>query len=189
MTRRQTTPCVGVMSAARSYADSSEVASAVDTEGGSTVSAVMERPAVTMTAAPVQPATGKDACALALGYLRWASACWRDDGPDPAFATRLGAYWRPVLPPMPAGEADAVSPHGGGGRGIHWYQTDAEVFGYIPGAGGGYQVPRAAIPQLMRCAPIGPCAKQAGITRASGLPWIEEEFERWGAAPKEGSTS
>jgi hypothetical protein len=28
---------------------------------------------------------------------------------------------------------------------------DKEVLGYIPGAAGGYQVPVAAIPQLVRC--------------------------------------
>jgi hypothetical protein len=38
-----------------------------------------------------------------------------------------------------------------GGRGIHWYQTDDEVLGYVPGAAGGYQVPVSAIPQLVRC--------------------------------------
>ncbi len=132
------------------------------------MSAVAEHPSITIAAAQVSPATGKDAAALALGYLRWASACWRGDTLAPVFATRLGAYWRPALPPMPAGEADAVSPHGAGGRGIHWYQTGGEVCGYIPGAGGGYQVPVAAIPHLVRCAPIGPCAKQAGIASASG---------------------
>ena len=132
------------------------------------MSAVAERPTVTKTGAPVQSAMGKDARALALGYLRWASACWRGNGLTPVSTTRLGAYWRLALPPMPAGEADAVSPHGAGGRGIHWYQTGGEVFGYVLGAGGGYQVPVAAIPQLVRCAPIGPCAKHAGIASASG---------------------
>ena len=105
------------------------------------MSAVAERP-IAITMAPRQPATGKDACALALSYLRWLAS---------AFATRLGAYWRPALPPMPAGRPDAISPHGGGGRSIHWYHTDDEILGYIPGAAGGYQVPIAAIPQLVRC--------------------------------------
>jgi hypothetical protein len=120
------------------------------------MSAVAERP-ITITAAPRPPATGKDACALAHSYLRWASACWRSDRLAPAFATRLGAYWRPALPPMPAGRPDAISPHGAGGRGIRWYHTDNEILGYIPGAAGGYQVPVAAIPQLVRCTHTRPC--------------------------------
>jgi hypothetical protein len=123
------------------------------------MSPVAERP-ITMTVAPPQPATGKDARALALSYLRWASACWRGDGLAPVFASRLGAYWRPALPPIPAGRADAISPHGGGGHGIHWYHTDEEVLGYIPGTAGGFQVPAAAIPQLVRCTHTRPAATQ-----------------------------
>ena len=123
------------------------------------MSAVAERP-ITITAAPRQPATEKDACALALSYLRWASACWRGDTLAPVFATRLGAYWRPALPPKPAGRADAISPHGGGGRGIHWYHTDEEVLGYVLSGAGGYRVPVAAIPQLVRCTHTRPCTTQ-----------------------------
>jgi hypothetical protein len=119
------------------------------------MSAVAERP-ITMVEVPCQPATEKDACALALSYLRWASACWRGDTLAPVFATRLGAYWRPVLPPMPAERADAISPHGGAGRGIHWYHTDEEVLGYVLGGAGGYRVPVAAIPQLVRCTHMRP---------------------------------
>ena len=114
------------------------------------MSTVAERP-ITITAAPRHPATEKDASALALSYLRWASACWRGERLAPVFATQLGAYWCPALPTKPAGQADAISPHGAGGRSIHWYHTDAEVLGYVPGAAGGYQVPVAAIPQLVRC--------------------------------------
>jgi hypothetical protein len=114
------------------------------------MSAVAERPII-ITAVPRQPATEKDACALALSYLRWASACWRGDRLAPVFSTRLEAYWCPELPPMPVGRADAISPHGGSGRGIHWYHMDEEVLGYVPGTVGGYQVPVAAIPQLVRC--------------------------------------
>jgi hypothetical protein len=123
------------------------------------MSAVAERP-VTMVEVPFQPATEKDACALALSYLRWASACWRGDTLAPVFATRLGAYWCPELPPMPMGQPDAISPHGGGGRGLHWYHTDEEILGYVPGAAGGYQVPVAAIPQLVRCTQLRPLTTQ-----------------------------
>ncbi|MGH6959686.1 MAG: hypothetical protein ACREE7_04310, partial [Dongiaceae bacterium] len=69
------------------------------------------------------------------------------------FPLRLGAYWRPELPPAPEAAPDAVSPHGGGGRGIEWYQTDHDVLGYVPGRGGGYQVPVQEIPRIVRCAP------------------------------------
>jgi hypothetical protein len=137
------------------------------------MSVVAERP-ITITAVSRQPATAKDSCALALSYLRWASACWRGDTLAPAFATRLGAYWRPVLPPIPAGRADAISPHGGGGRGIHWYHTGEDVLGYVPGAAGGYRVPIAAIPQLARCAHTRPCTTHASPALASGKLRPEE---------------
>jgi hypothetical protein len=129
--------------------------------------AVAERP-VTISAVPRQPATEKDACALALSHLRWASACWRGESLAPVFATQLGARWRPALPPMPAGRADAISPHGGGGRSIHWYHTDDEVLGYIPGATGGYRVPVAAIPQLVRCTHTRPGTTQGSSAYESG---------------------
>jgi hypothetical protein len=133
------------------------------------MSAVAERP-ITITAVPRRPATGKDACALALSYLRWASACWRGDTLAPVFATQLGACWRPALPPKPAGRADAISPHGGGGRGIHWYHTDEAVLGYIPGVAGGYQVPVEAIPQLVRCTHTGPCMTHGSLAHVFGMP-------------------
>ena len=114
------------------------------------MSAIAERP-LTLTEVPHRPVTEKDACALALSYLRWASACWRGDSLAAVFATQLEACWSSALPPKPADRPDAISPHGGGGRGIHWYHTDKEVLGYVLGAAGGYQVPVAAIPQLVRC--------------------------------------
>jgi hypothetical protein len=142
------------------------------------MSAVAERP-ITITAVPRQPATEKDACALALSYLRWASACWRGDRLAPAFPTRLGAYWRPELPPMPAGRADAISPHGGGGRGIHWYHTEEEVLGYIPGALGGYRVPVTAIPQLVRCTHTRPCTTQGTSAQELEMRPAEVGGGRW----------
>ena len=138
------------------------------------MSAIAERP-ITITAVPHQPATDKDACSLALSYLRWASACWRGDTLAPVFTTQLGAYWRSTLPLIPAGRADAISPHGGGGRGIHWYHTDEEVLGYVPGAAGGYQVPVAAIPQLVRCTHPRPCTNHGSSAYESGKPRPEEQ--------------
>jgi hypothetical protein len=138
------------------------------------MSAVAERP-ITITAVPRQPATEKDACALALSYLRWASPFQQGDTLAPVFATQLEACWRPVLPPIPAGRADAISPHGGGGRGIHWYHTDEEVLGYVPGAAGGYQVPVAAIPQLVRCTHTRPCTTLGSLGFQSGKPRPERQ--------------
>ena len=137
------------------------------------MSAIAERP-VTMTEVPRQRATERDACALALSYLRWASACWRGDTLAPVFATQLGACWRPTLPPKPLGQADAISPHGGGGRGIHWYHTEEEVLGYVPGAAGGYQVPVAAIPQLVRCTHTRAGRTQGTPAFESGKIWPDE---------------
>jgi hypothetical protein len=98
-------------------------------------------------------ATGSAASELATGFLRYASACWRGDTCAAAFPLRLSAYWRPVLPPPPAAAPDAVSLHGAAGRGIRWYQEGQDVLGYVPGLGGGYQVPAQAVAQLVRCAP------------------------------------
>jgi hypothetical protein len=72
-----------------------------------------------LTSLPLRPSAGDAARALALAYLQWASACWRGDRLAAAFATRLGSYWCAGLPPMPTSSPDAISPHGGGGRGIH----------------------------------------------------------------------
>jgi hypothetical protein len=132
------------------------------------MSAIAERP-LTLTEVPHRPVTEKDACALALSYLRWASACWRGDSLAAVFATQLEACWSPALPPKPAGRPDAISPHGGGGRGIHWYHTDEEVLGYVLGAAGGYQVPVAAIPQLVRCTHMRPCTTQSTSAFASKI--------------------
>jgi hypothetical protein len=163
------------MPAARPYAESREFVKALDSEGGISMSAIAER-LVTTTAVPRRPATERDACALALSYLRWASACWRGDTLAPVFATRLESYWRSALPPLPAGRADAISPHGGGGRGIHWYHTEEEVLGYVPGAAGGYQVPVAAIPQLVRCTHTRPSTTQGTPAFESGKIWPDERI-------------
>lgn len=102
------------------------------------------------------PLAGAEARALALGYLRYVSALWRGDARAAIFPLRLGAYWRSDLPHVPVAAPDAVSPHGGGGRGIEWYQSGGDVIGYVPGGCGGYRVLVAAVAQLVRSAPIGP---------------------------------
>jgi hypothetical protein len=119
------------------------------------MNATAERPTAATTSVPVPAATGAEARDLALGFLRYASAFWRGDACASVFPLRLGAYWHPELPPAPAATPDAVSPHGGGGRGILWYETGDEVLGYVPGGHGGYRVPAAAVPRLVHCAPVG----------------------------------
>lgn len=94
---------------------------------------------------------GARAREMALGYLHYASASWRGEPIAPIFATRLAAYWQPELAGEPARVPDAFSPHGGGGRGIAWYHRDDEVYGYVPGVVGGFRVPDAVIPRLVRC--------------------------------------
>ena len=126
--------------------------------------AVAERPAVTVpfaNPAPPIPAPPSETAvhALALTYLQFASACWRGEILAPVFASRLGAYWHPDMPLEPATAPDAVSPHGGAGRGICWYHVGREILGYVPGVRGGYQIPVGAIPRLVECAcrvaPVG----------------------------------
>lgn len=125
---------------------------------------------MTATAARPSPVSGSAsralpqeemATALASAYLRYVCACWRGDVAAPIFGIRLGAYWRPDLPPAPDADPDATSPHGGAGRGIRWYRQGDEVRGYIPGARGGYAVPVTAIPRLVLCAPACPCEAPA----------------------------
>jgi hypothetical protein len=107
-----------------------------------------ERP--TRAACDRQPsaagAGGAMAWALADRYARYISAYWRGDPDAPAFGRRLSAFWQAGLPLAPPRAPDAVSPHGGGGRGICWYETTDAVFGYIPGVRGGYRLPKSAIP-------------------------------------------
>jgi hypothetical protein len=124
--------------------------------GADTMIAVAERPTATVHVEDLCPPAGAPARALALAYLRYASACWRADSRAPVFASRLGAYWRPEMPPVPAAAPDAISPHGGGGRGICWRQVDGDILGHVPGGRGGYQIPIGAVPRLVECASKGP---------------------------------
>jgi hypothetical protein len=113
---------------------------------------------------PGEACTGEGASSLAVACLQWASACWRGERRATIFANQLSAYWCLQLPPQPVGIPDAISPHGGGGRGIHWYETGDEIRGYVPGVGGGYRVPIQAVPRLVRCMADEPCAyDKAGV--------------------------
>ncbi|MCA9879821.1 MAG: hypothetical protein KC442_18635 [Thermomicrobiales bacterium] len=101
----------------------------------------------------VKPESRAIAVDLAETYQRYVSASWRGDAAAAAFGTRLGGYWQPALPPRPAAAPDAVSVHGGGGRGIAWYQRQDQVFGYLPEAAGGLAIPVADVPRLQRSLP------------------------------------
>ena len=113
--------------------------------------AYAERSATLGSIAPLPAPAGEAARALAAGFLQYASACWRGEQASRRFATRLGAYWRPQLPPAPIAPPAAFSPHGAGGRGIGWYQLGDEVLGYIPGSRAGYRVPVEAVARLLAC--------------------------------------
>lgn len=60
-----------------------------------------ERPATAVVRVSLPAASGAAARDLALAFLYYASACWRGEESARRFATRLGAYWRSQLPPMP----------------------------------------------------------------------------------------
>lgn len=118
--------------------------------------ATVERPVKAVKAITRREQDGAAARELALAYLRYASACWRGEERAARFATRLSAYRRATLSPMPRRTSDAFSPHGAGGRGIAWYQTADAVLGFVPGRRYGYRVPLDAVPLLARCVPTGP---------------------------------
>jgi hypothetical protein len=86
------------------------------------------------------------AAQLARAYARHLAAVWRGE-PDPAFAAWLAAHRGPGARPAPAVPPAAVSAHGGGGRGLHWYETAEAVLGHVPGQPRvWYRVPRGAVP-------------------------------------------
>ncbi|HEU0115275.1 MAG TPA: hypothetical protein VFQ80_11390 [Thermomicrobiales bacterium] len=89
---------------------------------------------------------GAMARALADRYARYISAYWRGDPDASAMGRRLSAFWQARLPLAPPRSPDAVSPHGGGGRGICWYETADAVVCYVPGVRGGYLLPKTALP-------------------------------------------
>jgi hypothetical protein len=142
--------------------------------------AVAERPPSVAPPRTVAPQTGDAARDLALGFLRYASACWRGEDAAAAFTAGLASFWRHAMPPTPASPPDAVSPHGGGGRGICWYQRGGVVLGYVPGARGGYVVPAAAVARLSRCVPAVPCApERRGQQRGTGRDALASHHLCW----------
>ena len=102
---------------------------------------------------PSQTPTGSAARALARCYLRYVSALWRGDDSAAAFASWIDQFWSAVLPPVPDAMPDAISPHGGAGHGISWFETVGEIRGYIGAAPGGYRVPIGALRQAEELSP------------------------------------
>jgi hypothetical protein len=88
---------------------------------------------------------------LARAYDEYVSAVWRGDVEVAPFRAWLAAHWVTRPGALPAEPPAAVSPCGGGGRGIRWYETPAGVCGYVPGASGCYlALPNEAPPALGR---------------------------------------
>src|SRR3954453_16349449 len=75
-------------------------------EGSEPMIVSTERPIATVQFENLDPPAGPVARAMALAYLQYASACWRGDRLASVFATRLGAFWRPEMPPAPAAAPD-----------------------------------------------------------------------------------
>ncbi len=116
-----------------------------------------EQPTLTIVSLAVlepERARGLAARSLALIYLRAVSACWRGDPWGREEMCPLDRYWMPDLPPVPRALPDAESPHGAGGRGIRWYESGRDIFGYVPGVRGGYRVPISAVAEVSTPMPM-----------------------------------
>jgi hypothetical protein len=90
------------------------------------------------------PVVGCTARELARQYLRAVSDVWLGQDDPQRFENWLAGYWKPALPPRLPRIPDAISPHGGGGRGIDWYETGTTIVGYVRGVMGGYSIPLEA---------------------------------------------
>lgn len=87
-----------------------------------------------------------DAAQFARLYDRYLAALWRGDNVA-AFGAWLDAHWAPAEQPEPATPPAAMSPLGGGGRGIRWYETATGIVGYVPGfARACYRIPATVTP-------------------------------------------
>jgi hypothetical protein len=89
---------------------------------------------------------------IARSYDRYLAALWRGENVG-SFGAWLSAHWSPVEGPEPVGPPAAFSPHGGGGRGIRWYQTPTSVVGYVSGFPHGcYRIPATDSPPAIASA-------------------------------------
>ena len=76
-------------------------------------------------------------------YDSYTSALWRGDAASLSLEQWLHRHWSNQTPRLPAVTPAAVSPHGAGGRGIHWYESSSVILGLIPGKSGCYLVERS----------------------------------------------
>jgi hypothetical protein len=100
--------------------------------------------------APVTPG-GQSSQQIARCYLEAVCDCWRDGGTERSrsFQQRLTLFRTTAMPTRPFRPSDAASPHGGGGRGIDWYELPDVVAGYIAGVPEGYVVPLPQVAELI----------------------------------------
>lgn len=141
-------------------------------------------PAPVPAAAPTTPERGALARTLARCYLRYVSAVWRGDPTAARFAEWIDAFWTHDLPQPPADVPDAISPHGGAGHGISWFEGDNEVLGYVNGVGSGYRVPFSAIPSATPPGSTDPCWRNQTAPAASREAGADPNLETtpWSAA-------
>ena len=88
---------------------------------------------------------GDAAREVADSYLQSISAYWRGEPGLAEVEYWLTSFGENQVRFDGGKTADAVSPHGAGGRGIRWYETPSAVFGLIPGSPRGYRIPIDAI--------------------------------------------
>lgn len=83
---------------------------------------------------------------LAEAYSRAISAYWRGDGEIALsrLSAWLGQFWTET-PAELTGPPVLVSPHAGGGRGIHWHEVGSSILGCVPGQQGCYRIPQTSI--------------------------------------------
>ena len=84
------------------------------------------------------------------------------------FADWIDAFWTSDMPAAPADLPDAISPHGGAGHGISWFEGEAEILGYVNGLGTGYRVPLSAVTGATPLAATDPCWRTHGVPPGAG---------------------
>jgi hypothetical protein len=98
-------------------------------------------------------AKGSIAREVAKRYLDMITSYWRGNQRSLTFESLLADYRVSELPRSPSRNVDdAYSPHGGGGRGIHWHETPFELIGHITGTPCGYVVPLSKVASLLSAA-------------------------------------
>lgn len=76
-------------------------------------------------------------------YASYTSALWRGDPASLSLEQWFNRHWSEHAPSLSLSDPAAVSPHGAGGRGIHWYESTTVILGLVPGKTGCYLVKRS----------------------------------------------